>query len=847
MANRKVSFTIPEPPKDATPQMRQMLLAMKEAVEVRLGRRGDPMEQGLTRRDLVEIGVARLGAGGASGPLYPVAGAEPAEARIIPPVPGAFQVEGLFGGIMLSWDNPFELYNVHAFTEIWRSETPEAEDRVLISSSRGSLYFDRITSVEAQAYYYWVRFVSEYNREGPFSLPVRGEKLPDVEEVLTLLSGKLDESSLSQSLNARIRLIDAGASTPGSVAAQIAGEAASRLASVSSLRADIAAERSARFADMAAQKSYTDARVLAERQARANDMEAIASMIEGLEANIGGDYTAGMLVEKQARISADEALASDIQSLTAYAQGVAADVSSESMARAEADEALAGEITALYALNGDLEAELTTESLARAAGDGALVAIQQVMNAVTRVSSAAMAVSSEVYVTEHEASVAYAEQLRADLNASNATVSDAVKMWVDGGSAVATRVSSLEAAVGDVAASVTEEQNARVTATESLAERINTVMTRSGTGGNLVENPEFSVDTSGWAFSTSHSGTFGRNLGVDWTVPPGTGYLAQPNATASGWSIAQQDIPVEAGKTYQFSVYTGAHRCVGYANIQFFNSAGTQLSSHGAVTNSAEAAGGKILSEYKRLVTSAVAPAGASFARIRVYKGHTTSGSNSYLFFTNCMFCEVSSVDTSAVPYSRGPQQSYAAVQQSMQTINGLSAQYTLKLDVNGYVSGFGAYNSGTSADFAVLADRFWIAKPNSASGAVKPFVVDNGVVYMNAAVIKDASIQSAKIGSVTFGKVVDGSGQPVTTASGLLKADKIDVGSLKVTDANISGVIKSTKTNSAGQPRWMLDKAGGMVLNGSGVGGRMEIRDNVIKVFDSDGRLRVHIGDLSA
>lgn len=86
-----------------------------------------------------------------------------------------------------------------------------------------------------------------------------------------------------------------------------------------------------------------------------------------------------------------------------------------------------------------------------------------------------------------------------------------------------------------------------------------------------------------------------------------------------------------------------------------------------------------------------------------------------------------------------------------------------------------------------------------------------------------------------------------MTTLAGKLRADAIDVENLQVTDANFSGVLRSTQVASNGQPRWILDKNGGMALNGSGTSGRMEMRDDVIKVFDNLGRRRVQIGDLRA
>lgn len=82
---------------------------------------------------------------------------------------------------------------------------------------------------------------------------------------------------------------------------------------------------------------------------------------------------------------------------------------------------------------------------------------------------------------------------------------------------------------------------------------------------------------------------------------------------------------------------------------------------------------------------------------------------------------------------------------QTLQTVsNGLAAQYSVKLDVNGYVAGFGLYNAAGSSAFFVRADKFAIASPGVSP--VVPFVVIGGVTYIDSAMIKDASIASAKI-----------------------------------------------------------------------------------------------------
>ena len=114
-----------------------------------------------------------------------------------------------------------------------------------------------------------------------------------------------------------------------------------------------------------------------------------------------------------------------------------------------------------------------------------------------------------------------------------------------------------------------------------------------------------------------------------------------------------------------------------------------------------------------------------------------------------------------------------AAIQTQATVVNGLSAQYMVKLDVNGYVSGYGLYNSGGTSQFLIHADRFAIGRPGVT--ARYPFIVDNGQVVIDTAVIRDGSIQQGKIGPISFGKITDASGNPVTTVGGRLKAQYIE------------------------------------------------------------------------
>ena len=174
-----------------------------------------------------------------------------------------------------------------------------------------------------------------------------------------------------------------------------------------------------------------------------------------------------------------------------------------------------------------------------------------------------------------------------------------------------------------------------------------------------------------------------------------------------------------------------------------------------------------------------------------------------------------------------------ASVEQSMTTnierLNGelvkLGAEYTLKLDVNGYVSGFGAYNDGRTSDFAVVADRFWVAPPNS-TGKRKPFIIQNNKVYIDTAMIRNASIQEGQLGPISFGKITDRNGSPVTTIAGKLKGELIEADNLRVAEAaTFYGDVYSNNYWS-GVSGWAIRQNGSAEFNNVTVRGTLYAED---------------------
>lgn len=192
-----------------------------------------------------------------------------------------------------------------------------------------------------------------------------------------------------------------------------------------------------------------------------------------------------------------------------------------------------------------------------------------------------------------------------------------------------------------------------------------------------------------------------------------------------------------------------------------------------------------------------------------------------------------------------------AAIEQTLSThssaLEGLSAQYTLRLDVNGLISGFGAYNNGQVADFSILANRFWLATPGAhGPNYVNPFTVDNERVYINTLLVKEASIQQAQIGPISIGKLTANDGfTPITTIGGQLRAEAIDVASITIGFGQIYGQLVSSQIGAGGLPRFVIDPQAGIFMNGLVGGTRMVMTDQYQHWYDAAGGLRIEIGEM--
>lgn len=141
-----------------------------------------------------------------------------------------------------------------------------------------------------------------------------------------------------------------------------------------------------------------------------------------------------------------------------------------------------------------------------------------------------------------------------------------------------------------------------------------------------------------------------------------------------------------------------------------------------------------------------------------------------------------------------------ASIQQHAQSLNGLNAQYTVKVQTGGIVAGIGLASSNGVSDFAVRADKFYVAPPTGTNKGVSPFMVLTRLTNINGTSVPAGTyIDSAFIhrASITNAHIVNGAIDTVKIANGAIDNAKIQDG--VIDNAKIAnGAITTAKIGVA-------------------------------------------------
>lgn len=448
---------IPNVPTTVDPQTRMFLEKVKEALETRLGSRGNRMGRVPTWQDLVDLGLIQAGAGGrvrVGDFVLSPPGTEynPYDDHTQPPAPQGLTIAASPNFLMLQWTGHSRNTSL---TEVWRSELDDLDSAEFIGTSAGGMYADSVGP--AAGFYYWVRFKSYTGVYGPWNgfEGTFGETGESPSDILDQLDGGIRESHLHESLTERINLIDG---PEFGLVDRLAAETADRIQAV----LDEAQARTAALLQEAADRT---AAIQHESTIRASGDEALAAEISGLAAQVHTDVdslTAAIHAEASARVDADEALAYEMSLIIGEIAGddgtLTGLITEERQARIAGDEALASDLTLLVGRVDteveDLEAAILQESSARA-------------NAISAVASDLTALSANV---------------GSEVSDLGAAIQQEATVRADADSALASDITALESQVstdlGLVSAAIQAEVATRATEVAAVASNVSALGVR---------------------------------------------------------------------------------------------------------------------------------------------------------------------------------------------------------------------------------------------------------------------------------------------------------------------------------------------------------------------------------
>ena len=195
---------LPPIPSNASSEVKAYLKAVGEVLEVRAGRRGDPLDRAITLRELIDSGLAtqlkaapfdpnNINVGNLGFSNQPTNSA-------IPPAPTTLTASAGLKYVLLEYNNPKLAYLNHGFAEVYRHTSDTIGDAILVGTSPTFTFSDAPST--AGTYYYWVRFVSDTGVVGPFNATAGTSATiqTDVSFLLQTLTSSISASQLTTSL-----------------------------------------------------------------------------------------------------------------------------------------------------------------------------------------------------------------------------------------------------------------------------------------------------------------------------------------------------------------------------------------------------------------------------------------------------------------------------------------------------------------------------------------------------------------------------------------------------------------------------------------------------------------------
>lgn len=580
----------------------------------------------------------------------------------------------------------------------------------------------------------------------------------------------------------------------------------------------------ASVSDLEGELDDTNARLTTEEIARADADSALAGRATALETKVNHSTTglaaahSRITTEESTRASADTALAtratnleSSVAGLEGEIDGVSARLTTEEGTRAAADSALATRATNLEAsvtnINSDISdvnARIATEETARADADTALgnrtsTLETKVNHSTTGLAAAHTRITAEetARTTADTALGNRATALETKVNHATTglaaahtriTAEETARSTAD--TALATRATNLETSVtnleGDISdtnARITAEETTRANADTALGNRATALETKvnHATTGLAAAHSRVTAEESARTSADSALATRATNLEAS------VGNLDAAIQTETAARISEDEAVAQKAETLRVAGDDAAAASMVMAIRNQdealtitteamkarFRDNEASIEEERVVRATEDEALASRITELKATVDGEVSAAIQEEALVRANADSTLASRTSTLETT--VDGHTASINTQAT------------------SIDGLSAQYVVKVTTGGYISGYGlastAVNGIPTSAFKITADAFVIGQPGVTD--VNPFMVEvNG---SNSRMVLDGNIIAT--GSITAGALAANSVTAGTVAAGAISADQIAANAISVKHLAI-GDLSNIMTN---------------------------------------------------
>lgn len=476
------------------------------------------------------------------------------------------------------------------------------------------------------------------------------------------------------------------------------------------------------------------------------DVSAQATQITTLTANIGTN-SAAISSEQTARADADSALSTRIDVLQAFANTIY--VQATAPTDTPPGTLVVGDLwydsddgnkpyrwdgLIWYSIrDGEfavLAAQIVSEQTARTDGDSALAAVDASIQATRNLDYALIVANDTARIDGDSALTTSFNGLNTRMGTAESAITTEQTTRASADTALSTSVSNLTTSVNANAGAITAEATTRSNADGALSTTINSVSAVANAKNKSfrqITAPATGMTTGDLWFDSDDNNKAYRYDGATWVQTADTRIDANAAAVVSE-ATARAD-----GDTAVAATVTALTTTVN-ANTSAITAEATARSD----ADTAEANARQALATTVGNNTSAIT-------------AEQTARSNA----VSALATDISNLTTTV-----GNNTAAIAIEAS--SVDGLLAQYTVKVDVNGRVAGFGlastAINGTPTSSFIVVADKFAIVDPANTAAAPKvPFVVTGGVVYMQNVVITDAAIQNLTVAKLTTGILTAG------------------------------------------------------------------------------------------